>query len=572
MARRCRLNASPGAGLCESCGRISVLAAIILTGAMPAAAHAQSLETALATVYETNPVLQAERAKLRATDEKLPQALSNWRPTVVVSATQGASSYGAASGAPVTPQPDNNFWLGTAPQSYGLTVTQPVYRGGRTDAETSQASNLIRAERAQLVATEQDVFVAAVDAYMNVVLAKSVLDLNKKHQSLLQSELEAARGRLSAGELTQTDVDQAEAAYAGAIAEREAAEDAVKVADAAFFHDVGFQPGGLTPPDEAPLLPATRVEAVYLAEHNNPAVIAASFAVGAGKDNIRLIRGELLPTLTLNARLAQERTPSDNNAQTDTKEVYAELSVPLYDGGKVYSESREAQQTVSQLENVLDEAQRNAVLVASSAFDDKEAQRAALQARQQEIHADQMSLDGVVGEQAVGARTELDVLNAQQTLFQAQLASAQAQHDEIISEFLLEAAVGQMTAANLGIRVAPYDPDENLDLVRHKWWGFKAGGQARTPQPGAAFLPKGGYYELGDPGISPVIPDADVSGGQNYIEAQPSPSAVLPAFAAQRVFTPRATDDAATTAALNDFDHDLSPAPPPNKWLDPAGP
>jgi outer membrane protein len=534
-----------------------------LAALSPLDARAQSLESALATVYENNPVLQAGRAHLRAIDEKLPQALSNWRPTVSLSLAQGASSYGPASGAPRTPQPGNNAWLGTAPQDYGLTVSQPVYRGGRTEAEKAQALNLIRAERARLLNTEQTVFLAAAKDYLDVVVAKATLDLNIAHQQLAQRELQATRGRFNAGELTQTDVAQTEAAFANAIAGRQRAEGALETAQAAFFHDIGFHPGNLHSPDAAPLLPLTRESAIELAGRSNPAVIAGGFDVSAQQDDIKLIRGELLPTITLNARLDQQRTPTDNNAQTDTKEIYAEMSVPLYEGGKVYSQSREAQQTLTQLRDTYEEAHQLAILSASQAWDTMQAQRATAQALTHEISADQLSLDGVRSEQGVGARTELDVLNAQEALFQAQLAEVQAQHDEMVAEFSLEAAVGQMTAAGLGVRVSPYDADLNLETVRNKWFGFGTADVRPIATPTPAHVPAGGYYDVGEPGLGVTVPLLDTANTRDYVSAAAPP--------AHSTGIPAAVNPAAL-AVLNDYDHDLQPRSAPNKWMDPSDP
>ncbi len=533
----------------------------------PDTARAQSLEAALASVYQSNPMLLSERAKLRATDEKLPQALSNWRPKVSLNFAQGISDYGAPAGGVTPPSPSHNFVIGTAPQAYGIAIAQPVYRGGRTDAEKTEALNLIRGERAKLLLTEQEVFLAGVKDYLDVVLAAATLDLNVEHLTLAQHELQVTRGRFNAGELTQTDVAQAEATYANAVAERQRADAAVHVANAAFVHDIGFAPRQLHTPSAAPLLPVTREAAMELAGRNNPAVIAGGFAIDAAQSDVRLIRGELLPTLTLNARVDQERSTFNNNAQTDNKEVYAELSVPLYEAGSVYSRSRQAQQTVAQLRNDYEEARRVAILAASQAWDDKQSQDASLLALDREVKADQISLDGVKSEQAVGARTELDVLTAEETLFQAKLAQVQAEHDKLLAEFTLEAATGQLTAAGLGIRVAPYDADEHLQAVRDKWYGLTTPGDAgrAAVAPAPAKYTNGGYYDIGEPGTGVVVPQLDQTSTRDYIGAQASSGG-------QPRQNPNQAVDSATLAALNDYDHDLRPRTSTSKWMDSGDP
>lgn len=566
MARRRRIPRAAGTMRSTMLLLSGCLLTVTLT-MRPDKARAQSLEAALAAVYQSNPVLLSERAKLRATDEKLPQALSNWRPKVSLNFAQGISDYGAPAGGVTPPSPSHNFVIGTAPQAYGIAITQPVYRGGRTDAEKSQALNLIRGERAKLLVTEQEVFLAGVKDYLDVVLAAAALDLNNEHLNLAQHELQVTRGRFHAGELTQTDVAQAEATYANAVAERQRADAAIGVAKAAFAHDIGFVPRQLHAPSAAPLLPATRESAMELAGRNNPAVIAGGFAIEAAQNDVRLIRGELLPTLTLNARVDQERSTFNNNAQTDNKEVYAELSVPLYEAGSVYSRSRQAQQTVAQLRNDYEEARRVAVLAASQAWDDKQSQKASLLALDREIQADQISLDGVKSEQAVGARTELDVLTAAETLFQAKLAKVQAEHDELVAEFTLDAATGQLTAAGLGIRVTPYDADEHLAAIRDKWYGLATPGDSARPAPAAApaRYTNGGYYDIGEPGTGVILPQLDQTGTRDYIGAQAAGGG-QPRQSANQVV------DSATLAALNDYDHDLRPRKSANKWMDSSDP
>ena len=173
-------------------------------------AAAQSLTDTLATAYANNPTLAAARAALRVTNEQIPQALSNWRPTVTVNTSGGAQVIDSGSGSSAE---------STFPLSADLSVTQPLYRGGRTVADTKRAEATVTAQRASLLSTEQDVLFGTATAYLDVWRDQSVLQLNLNNERVLERQLEASEDRFEVGEITRTDVAQAEARVSGAISD-----------------------------------------------------------------------------------------------------------------------------------------------------------------------------------------------------------------------------------------------------------------------------------------------------------------------------------------------------------------
>ena len=237
-------------------------------------ARAQTLTQALAEAYNTNPQLLAQRALLRATDEQVPQALSGWRPTVNFTGQLGGArgSFARAVGAP-TP------FISTFHQnSLNLQVTQPVYSGGRTVAQTRQAVNSVQATRAQTLAVETSVFQAVAQAYLDVVRDQALVEVNRNNVEVLRKQLEATQDRFRVGEVTRTDVAQAESSLAQAQGTLTAAEGTLAQSRAEYVRAVGHQPGRLLLPRERPALPATREEAQTLAANNNFSVISANFA------------------------------------------------------------------------------------------------------------------------------------------------------------------------------------------------------------------------------------------------------------------------------------------------------
>jgi outer membrane protein len=469
------------------------VSALALFVAISRGAHAQSMQDALVSAYANNPTLLAERAQLRATDENVPQALSNWRPTVSISSSVGYSRTSAngpsttnlsGTGGILPSGGDSSVTssltgYGTSnlhPSTYGLTVNQPVFRGFRTVEQTAQAVDEVRAERANLVTTEQSVFLSVITDYMNVVEQQATVDLNVNNEQVLRRQLEATQDQFRVGEKTRTDVAQAEASYSQAIANRQSAEGQLQVYRAAYQHDVGDLPGKLVAPTSFPLLPTTRDEATDLALQAAPAVIEAQYTQTAAQHNVNVIKGALLPTISLQGTVQRSNDPqTPSGTRIDEEQVLAQLTMPLYEAGATYSQARAAQQTVEQRTSQLDDARRVAVQNAGQAWEELQSTRATIKSLKDQVHAAEVALDGVQQEAAVGSRTILDILNQEQTLFTARVNLVQSQRDEIVYEFTLAQSVGRLDAKSLGLPVEYYDPDKNYDAVRNKWIGFGSG-------------------------------------------------------------------------------------------------
>ncbi len=477
--------------------RVAVFSCMAVgVGAFASPVSAKTLLDALSLAYATNPSLMAERALLRATDEGLPQALSNWRPTVTANLTGGitrnaqeqditgggGASSGGAAGPGAAPGSAGGSVGGSrsasqnlSPRSFSLTVQQPIYRGGRTEAQADQALNLIRAERARLVAMEQQVFLTVVTDYMNVVRDQAALELNINNEEVLRRQLEAVRDRFRVGEVTRTDVAQAEASYALATSQRRQAEGNLAVSRATYEKDVGEAPGRLTPPETLPELPTNEGDAAKLASGANPNVVAAQFAQQAAEDQIRLVRGQFLPTLSLQAQISRSIEGGQVGFTNDSMSLTAQLQIPIYEAGAVFSQSRQAQQTVAQRRSQVDDARRSAFTSAAGAYEQLKSVRATIVSQKEQIRANEIALEGVKQESAVGSRTVLDVLNQEQTLFQSRVNLLQSQRDEVVAAFTLVNAVGRLSARDLGLEVVFYDPDRNLNAVKDKFFGFGTG-------------------------------------------------------------------------------------------------
>ena len=455
--------------------RVAGVAAVLLLAG--ASASAQTLTESLAYAYNNNPQLLAQRAALRASDEGVPQALSNWRPTVNFTGSGGRTDGFGSTPNPFPPPGNINTHSVFVTRSVDLNIVQPLYRGGRTEAQTRQAINTVQATRAQTLGVETTVFQAVAQAYLDVVRDQTLVEVSRNNEQVLRKQLEATRDRFRVGEVTRTDVAQAESSLAQATAQRINAEGQLEISRANFARAVGHPPGRLVMPRERPVLPATREEALSLAANDNPNVISASFTELAARDNVDVIRGQLLPQVSIIGDLNRSTGPSFtlNSTRQDTASVVARVTVPLYEGGAIYSQTRAAQQTVGQRRSQVDDARRAAVQTATQNWETLQAARAAIASFGAAVRAAQIALEGTQQEALVGSRTVLDVLIASQQLFTTQSQLVQSEHDAAVAEFTLAAATGRLIAPELKLPVQLYDMDSHYKSIKDKWLGFGGG-------------------------------------------------------------------------------------------------
>ncbi|MFT7571176.1 MAG: outer membrane protein [Paracoccaceae bacterium] len=440
----------------------------LVTGLMAGAVNAQTLEDALVKAYQGNPTLKSERARLRATDEGVPQALSGWRPTVEVS-----GSYGWARSNSTTTAADKVGEV-REPLTGSLTISQSLYRGGRTVAATDQAENNVKADRARLADAEQTVLISVVTAYADVVRNQAEIELNISNERVLQRQLEATGDRFRVGEVTRTDVSQAESRLARARADRIASEGSLTDARAAYENAVGEVPTLLKPAKPLDQLPGSLSDAIELAKRNNFAVSRARSIERAAQNSVRSVVGELLPNLSLNGELESNRETANDRNESEDVSLIARVTMPLYASGSVTSRVRAAKQVVSQRREESNQAVRTAVEAATDAWQTVQTGRAQIRAFSAAVKAAEIALEGVREEANVGSRTVLDVLDAEQELLDARVGLVRAMRDELVATYQLRQAVGEATAQKLGLPVALYNVEKHYREVRGKWWGLGA--------------------------------------------------------------------------------------------------
>ncbi|OYV44721.1 MAG: channel protein TolC [Acidocella sp. 20-57-95] len=439
-----------------------------------------NLVQALTEAYENNATLQEQRANLRATDENVPTALSGWRPTVSLSATAGHSSSTVKQNSEQLVPVGSSLVLQKTkvrskqtgnPETGQVTVSEPIYNGGKVIDETRQAKNSVYAARAQLLAAEQAVFLNVVNAYVTVITDSHVLALDQNNQTVLARQLQATRDQFNVGEITLTSVAQAQASLAQAVEQVAVAKGNLQIARENFRQLVGEYPGDLTPPQPLALPVKSKEEAAQAAVANNPNVVAAKFADAAAKDAVDVAFSSLLPQVTLQASAFTEADPTGAGTSTKGGSVLGQLTVPLYQGGSEYAAIRAARAKEQQAFATILDQQRTAYAQATQAWEAFVASQAAIVSTNVEIKANAIALDGTEREEIVGTRTTLDVLNAQQLLLNSQVQQVQNIATLVNNSYTIASAIGRLTATDLGLPVQQYDDLRYYNAVKYAGFG-----------------------------------------------------------------------------------------------------
>jgi len=434
------------------------------------AAHGENLPEALAKAYQTNPQLNAERARQRATDENVPQALVGYRPQIVATLSAGFQAVRNL-------LPDNTVQSANLkPWTIGVTVSQTLFNGFKTANSVRVAELQVQSGREALRNVGQGVLLDAVTVYTNVLANQSLVDAQRSNVAFLQETLGITQKRLNAGDVTPTDTAQAEARLSRGRADLNAAEVNLAVSQATYTQVIGNAPTLLRPAETVDrLLPRSRDDATGLAFREHPAVMAASFDFDVASTSIRVAESSLMPTITLQGSASRSRQsdPTLSSAGTDQASVTTQLTQPIYDGGMAASQTRQAKEVASQSRLVLDQVRNQSRTAAIGAWVANEGAKIAVTASEAEVRAATVALQGVQREAAGGQRTTVDVLNAQQDLILAKARLIGAQRDRVIASYTLLSAIGRLDVKNLGLNTPDYLPEVHYHQVRDAWHGLR---------------------------------------------------------------------------------------------------
>jgi len=419
---------------------------------------ALSLQEALLETYLNSPELAAARAEFRAVQEQLPQAQAGFKPTVnaeagITAVDLAGSNFGSVDGA--------------TEKSVGLTINQPVFRGGRTVAQIGAAQYVIRANWARLVDLEQDVLLRAVTVYLDIVRDKALLDLAQNNFKVLAEELTATEQRFEFGELTKTDVSQAAARLARAESDIIMARGDISRSEARFLKLIGHAPEGIEAADLSLEIPENLDDVIMVAEEFSPLIIYADGIYEASKKDIRNVFGNLLPEVSLFSSWNRAFDPIPGLVDESTnRSVGVVASIPLYQGGAERSRLRAAKHTKNQRYLEVVDAKREVRRLVTEEWEDYQTARSQIESRTAQVEAAAIAEEGTRKEAEFGARTVLDTLDAQQEHLDAQVALVTAEHDDLVARFALLKSMGVLTPRTLGFEEYAVDYDRNLQDIQ----------------------------------------------------------------------------------------------------------
>jgi outer membrane protein len=463
-----------------------LLATVALATIGAAASRAETMNGALVKAYVTNPDINAQRATVRATDEGVPQANAGYLPKINAQANAG---YGHVSGntqfldwsGPIrgTSSAPNlaseNYSYNSYPRGVGLQVNQTLFDGFQTPNRIRSAESSVLGAREQLRNTEQNTLLSGVSAYMDVLQNSAIVDLDRNNVDVLKEQLRETKDRFAVGEVTRTDVAQAEASLASANATLLTDQAVLEASVATYRQVIGDEPKTLAPvkPLARPL-PRSIQEAVNISQVEHPAIVAQEHGVDVAMLSIKVAEGALLPSVTVSAAVGQNYDVSSTpGLHALTASVTGQINIPIYQGGAEYSAVRQSKEslTVQELKtsSTRDQIRQNVV----AAWGRNEAAIGVVKAARAAVAANEVALAGVREEAKVGQRTTLDVLNAQQALLSARTQLVRAEHDQVVFSYSLLSTVGRLNVPTLGLTVAEYDPSVHFDQVKGKWIGLR---------------------------------------------------------------------------------------------------
>lgn len=426
----------------------AALAAVLgaAPGPMGGSARAESLADVMVEALLNSPDVQAQLAQIKVASETAVQARAQGRINITgnigldIDFTDAETATGTS-----------------FPTTLSLTVIQPLYTGGQIANQTEAAETRIDVQEVVLDGVEQSVLLDAVTAYADVRRDEVLVDVALNSVEVLREQLRAAEERFEVGEVTRTDVEQARARVAASQSTLAAARGQLAVSRESFTRVVGRPPGDLDPPPPLPQLPDNLEEAIQISLQNQPNLRAARLERVASGSDVRAAIGALLPTVSLEGTALQSKDFNDSSSVfrssegTQNATIGLNISIPFYSGGTNYSLVRQAQAQVEVAEADITSAMRNSVQSVGNAWAQLEVARASIDAGVLEVRAAELAFEGINEEAKVGARTTIDVLDAEQDVLDARASLVGARRDEYVSAYNILASIGLLTVEHLGL-------------------------------------------------------------------------------------------------------------------------
>ena len=439
---------------------VHVALSALAIAAVAAPCLAETLQDALALAYQSNPVLQGQRYQQQALDETYVQAKAGLAPTASLTA-QGQFARGPNS---------LEFNEGFSSTNYGapaLNITQPLYTGGRTTWAMRAAEASVAAGREDLRSVEAQVLLSAIQGYVDVLRDQQILQVRQADLTTLERQVAESSAKYDLGQVTKTDVAQAQAQLESARASLAAAQAQLQISRAEYQAATGQLPGALADPTDLPGLPKSVDDAFDLAEAANPTLLQSQLQEKSSHDQIAAAKAAYNPTIALQGSVGYigPISPLDTRAYGPNESATVTFTLPLLTGGLAASQVRQATAQNSSDMETIEATRRQVVQGVSRAWSQLLAGQIGVTAGQAQVHAAETALKGSQAEYAYGLRTTLEVLIADENLRAAQLSLAQSRHNAFLAAAAVLQVCGRLEMRSLVPAEPSYDPKRNFDRV-----------------------------------------------------------------------------------------------------------
>ncbi|WP_423775979.1 TolC family outer membrane protein [Bartonella clarridgeiae] len=405
-------------------------------------AYADTLMDAFAKAYLYNAKLNSERAAVRISNDDVVIAGSGFLPKI-----EGIGSYGRNK-AVTAPYSNSGF--------IGIRLNQRLFDGFITQNTFFSAKLKMKAQREYFRNVEQNMFLDVVIAYANVYKARRIADLRRKNLIALEEQVRSDKAKLEVGEGGRVDFAQAQAARSVAVSELSIAHANIKSAEAIYRQVIGVDPAKLERPLVARELPVNLDAGYQISIVTHPAILYARYLIDSSFYNVKAKEGALLPKVDLSATTSYNRIYRGPGEDGVSQSVGLSLSFPIFEGGRMSAQIRQAKEQYRQAYFQFDLAQSNVKQALTSAWFQLEGARASVAAYRESVRAADIAFKGRIQENRVGQATTLDVLNSQTQLINAQIALIAAECDVVIASYNVQYSIGKLTANYLGLKTIKY--------------------------------------------------------------------------------------------------------------------
>lgn len=424
-----------------------------------------TIEQSMELAYKNNYTLKAQRENLKITNESKTQALSGFLPSITASIIRGreTQSFGSS---PSTKQ-------NTASES--ISINQPIFKGLKTTNQIKKSNHDINSARQGLFLTEADILLETISSHMEIVKNQQVFELNQNNIGVLQENLDSTNLRFKLGEVTSTDVAQSEASLADAISQKIIAEGNLKASLSTYEKLTGFKPNpnALKIPTAVTEIEQSLQQLIEFANKNNPTLKMIDFNIKSAKSNINIEKSTIFPQVDLQAdKRRQKGALFSGGADIDTETVQVVVSIPLYQSGAEYSKVRQAKHSANISQINYNEQKQALKEIMTQVYRNYKVAIATIDSNKKLISSFEKSLNGVQAEAKEGARTTLDVLEAEQDLFNAKTNLILSKKDKLLSYYNILALKGDLNYDKLNLNVEKYDVLEHYNKVKYKFIGF----------------------------------------------------------------------------------------------------